>query len=264
MSHGAHGNGFETAAVIRVREEGCSMGTFSNSDVIHAWSAADPEPESFDDEGDFARRELLNPAILEILGEPRGKRILDAGCGQGYLCRLLARRGANVTGVEPAEGFYRYAVAREGGERLGITYIQEDLAAFARQGEFDCVIANMVLMDIPDYEPAMRNCIAALKPGGDFIFSLSHPCFEASSSEWARKGCVEVREYLHDYAIAQTISSRFHRPLSSYLNLILRAGCVLRHMVEPQLSVDVARQLGNDRDVHVPSFIILHATKSDA
>lgn len=240
------------------------MDAFSNGEVIRAWSAADFDAEAYGDEGDFAHRELLNPAIFELLGNPQGRRILDAGCGQGYLSRMLARRGAQVIGVEPAEVFYRYAVERERGEGLGITYLQEDLATFARQSEFDCVIANMVLMDIPDYEAAVRNCIAALKPGGDFIFAISHPCFEEGSAAWAQKGFVEVREYLREYAIAQTISSRFHRPLSSYVNLVIREGCALRRIIEPQLSEEAARQFGNDRDVHVPSFMVLHASKVGA
>lgn len=240
------------------------MNAFSNDDAIRAWSAADFDAEAYGDEGDFAHRELLNPAIFELLGDPQGRRILDAGCGQGYLSRMLARRGAHVTGVEPADSFYRYAVERERDEQLGITYLQQDLTTFIRQGEFDCAIANMVLMDIPDYEAAMRNCVTALKPGGDFIFAISHPCFEEGSAAWTQKGFVEVREYLREYAIAQPISSRFHRPLSDYVNLVIREGCALRGMIEPALGEETARQFGNDRDVHVPSFIVLHASKLGA
>ena len=50
-------------------------------------------------EGDFGRRVLLNPAIFRLLGEVRGRSILDAGCGHGYLSRLFADRGATLVGV---------------------------------------------------------------------------------------------------------------------------------------------------------------------
>ena len=162
----------------------------TNADVIRAW-AADDSAHTFGEEGDFARQHLLNPTIFALLGEVAGKQVLDAGCGQGYLCRLLTRKGASVTGVEPTEGSYRAALEREEAEPLGITYLQHDLSAFtSMQNSFDVVIANMVFMDIPDYTAAMRNCIAALKPGGDFLFSLLHPCFEEPGSEWLRKGCI--------------------------------------------------------------------------
>ena len=74
-------------------------------EVIGAWSTGS-NLEEFGDEGNGPRRLLLNPAIFELLGDVRGKRVLAAGCGQGYLSRLPARRGATVTGVE-SEPRYR-------------------------------------------------------------------------------------------------------------------------------------------------------------
>ncbi len=72
-----------------------------------------------------------------------------------------------------------------------------------------------------------------------------------------------MREYLADYTIPQTFSPRFHRPLSRYLNHVTDAGCVLRHLMEPQLGEEWAR-LGPayERNVHVPSVIVVHTTKS--
>jgi 2-polyprenyl-3-methyl-5-hydroxy-6-metoxy-1,4-benzoquinol methylase len=241
------------------------MKEMSNSEAIRAWSAAAADHVGdFGDEGDFARKHLLNPAIFALLGEVQGKRILDAGCGQGYLCRLLAGRGALVTGIEPAQGWYDYAAEREQREHLGITYLQADLSLFTSLIEtFDVIIANMVLMDIPDYKAAIRNCIAALKPGGSFIFSLLHPCFEEPGAEWARKGYVEVRDYLHEQVKPQTFGYFFHRPLSSYLNLVIQEGCILQQIIESQLGEELAQQLGNDRDVYVPSFIVIHAARPE-
>lgn len=239
------------------------MAEITNSEVIKAWSAAYDHADTFGEEGDFAHQHLLNPVIFTLLGDVAGKQVLDAGCGQGYLCRMLARKGAFVTGVEPAEGHYRYLLQREETERLGITYIQADLSAFTGLPDaFDSVVANMVLMDIPNYQAAIRNCIASIKSGGSFIFSLLHPCFEEPGAEWRRKGYVEVREYLHEHIKSQTFGYLFHRPLSSYLNLVLQEGCLLQHIIEPQLGVELAQEIGNDRDVHVPSFIVIAATKA--
>jgi SAM-dependent methyltransferase len=234
----------------------------SNEDIIAAWAAASDRAGDFGDEGDLARRHLLNPAIFSLLGAIAGKHILDAGCGQGYLSRLMARRGAHVTGVEPADGWYTYAVRREERERLGITYLQADLSRCTRLPRiFDAVVANMVFMDIPDYEPAMKNCMACLKSGGRLVFSLQHPCFEEPGSAWPRKRYVEVREYLQEHVRQQPIGSLFHRPLSRYLNLVLESGCALHRVVEPQLAPDIAERIGNDRDLHVPSSIVISATR---
>ncbi|MBV9231878.1 MAG: class I SAM-dependent methyltransferase, partial [Chloroflexi bacterium] len=191
-----------------------------------------------------------------------GKRILDAGCGQGYLCRLLARKGASVTGVEPAEALIRYALRREERDRLGIEYVQADLSTWTPPSEpFDAVIANMVFMDIPDYEPALNHCVAALVGQGGLIVSLLHPCFEEAGSSWKEKGYVEVREYFRERAIKQEYGSFIHRPLSTYLNSIISAGCQLQRIIEPQLEHTIADAHHAERYWLVPGYIVLFATR---
>src|SRR5882762_10601776 len=49
---------------------------------------------------DKYRNELTDPAMLHLIGEPAGLEILDAGCGEGYLSRILAKKGANATGID--------------------------------------------------------------------------------------------------------------------------------------------------------------------
>ncbi len=241
------------------------MPDITNQNIIQAWAnAPQSDAERHGEEGDFARQHLLNPALFALLGDVSGKRILDAGCGQGYLCRMLAKRGATVTGVEPAEVWYRYSVERERNEPLGITYIQEDLSAFmTHTNTFDIVVANMVFMDIPDYETAMHNCIASLKQGGNFVFSITHPCFEEPASEWNKKKYVAIQNYLNDYTIHSGYGYTFHRPLSSYLNLVIRKGCGITNVIEPQLSQEIVQQYGtiHERNVYVPQFLIVACSR---
>jgi 2-polyprenyl-3-methyl-5-hydroxy-6-metoxy-1,4-benzoquinol methylase len=239
----------------------------SNNEVIAWWSQAYPQMAPFGPEGDFAREHLLNPAILRMLGEVAGRRILDAGCGGGYLARLLARRGAQVTGVEPAAASYVEAVAAEEQESLGIAYLQRDLAVLADTVDalqpFDAVVANMVLMDIPDFELAIRACAQLLRPGGSFIFSLLHPCFEEPSTAWVGRGYVAEREYFEERMVEQGAVPFFHRPLSRYFNALLALGCALREVAEPRLDPAVAAgDPLHERAVHVPNFIVIHAVKS--
>jgi 2-polyprenyl-3-methyl-5-hydroxy-6-metoxy-1,4-benzoquinol methylase len=62
----------------------------SNAENIKYWEALPADQiEGFGDQGDFGRQYLLNPVIFRMLGNVGGKSILDAGCGQGYLCRPL-------------------------------------------------------------------------------------------------------------------------------------------------------------------------------
>jgi 2-polyprenyl-3-methyl-5-hydroxy-6-metoxy-1,4-benzoquinol methylase len=240
------------------------MMELTNEDAIQAWSSMPRQiMENFGDEGDFIRQHLLNPAIFSLLGDVTDKTVLDAGCGQGYLSRLLTRKGAIVTGIEPATQGYTYALQREQTESLGITYLQEDLSAWKPVlNTFDYVIANMVFMDIPDYLSALYNCIAALKNNGKLIFSLLHPCFEEPGSEWQKKGYVEVRDYCQERVVKQTYGHFIHRPLSTYLNSVIQAGCTIQNVIEPQLDRNIAQQHHTERYWHVPGYIVICAMKS--
>ncbi len=241
----------------------------NNRENIEAWSSFSREMiEAVGDEGDPARRYILNPVLFELLGEVAGRSVLDAGCGTGYLCRMLAQRGAQVTGVEPAEALFAYAVEREQKERLGITYVQQDLSLFSLDKPiFDIVVANMVFMDIPDYEPAMLNCITVLKPGGHFLFSLLHPCFDEVDHPdfekgYSAKGYIRVDKYLHEFVVEQLVGYYIHRPLSVYLNLVIDAGCVIRKVIEPTLTPEGVAALGHkDRNLNIPNFIVISAQR---
>jgi SAM-dependent methyltransferase len=194
----------------------------------------------------------------------RGKRILDAGCGHGYLSRILAGRGAQLTGVEPAQPLYDYAVEREAGQRLGIRYVQADLCRLPDLGApFDAVVANMVFLDIPDWAGAMRACVGALAEGGLLVFSITHPCFEQLGSSWREYGEYRTREYFAEYEIAERYASNFHRPLSAYLNQLARLGCHLREVAEPALDPEAAAAAGPGAEacVHLPNFLVVAAER---
>ena len=59
------------------------------------------------------RKYVIDPALLSIVGDVSEKRILDAGCGEGYLSRTLARGGARVTGVDASAGMIDLATRDE-------------------------------------------------------------------------------------------------------------------------------------------------------
>jgi 2-polyprenyl-3-methyl-5-hydroxy-6-metoxy-1,4-benzoquinol methylase len=177
----------------------------TNQEIIEQWSTVTPQSiDEYGNEGDISKKNLLNPAIFELLGDIQNIKILEVGIGGGYLSRLMAKKGAKVTGLEPSSSMYQYAVNKEKQKNLGIELINQDLSQMTQfNDEFDAVVANMVFLDIPDWKSAMANCIQALKPDGKFVFSLWHPCFFSNDS-WNEKGVVEVKEYFEEYAVKAT------------------------------------------------------------
>lgn len=101
---------------------------YTQDDSTDSWNRnADIWHQNFG-RNDPNRRDLLDPIILDALGDVGGKRILDAGCGDGYLSRKLAELGAVVTAVEASSQMLAFALAEEECEPMSITYHNGDIA----------------------------------------------------------------------------------------------------------------------------------------
>jgi SAM-dependent methyltransferase len=191
------------------------------------------------DDGGFAEHHLANPVLLRLLGDVRDQRVLHIGSGE-----ILASLGARVVRVEPGAG---------------------ELTALNDLGEpFDAVVCSMVLTATPDWKPAMRACVEALRPGGRFVFAIVHPAFEELGTTWSEHGEYRIDRYLEEYEIPGPAGASFHRPLSAYLNELAALGCHLREVAEPGLDPDVAAagEPALDAYVRLPNFLIVAATRT--
>jgi SAM-dependent methyltransferase len=139
------------------------------------------------DEGDFARRFVLDAPMLErVAGVPtlrqaqghkseatadvtpslakrEGATALDIGCGEGRFCRLLQSHGLSTVGIDPTEALIARARERDpaGDYRIGKAETME-----VAPGEFDLVVSYLSLIDIPDLARAAAAMSRALRPGG--------------------------------------------------------------------------------------------------
>src|SRR5215469_2169403 len=91
------------------------------------------------------RRALHFPAVNAVLGEVKGKRILDVGCGDGLFPRLLAHRGASVVGFDRAPEKIAEAQAHGEAARLDVAYVAATPDTFSHDGAFDAATSVMVL-----------------------------------------------------------------------------------------------------------------------
>lgn len=152
---------------------------------------------------DHYRDGLNTPAFLEMLPDVEGLSGLDVGCGEGHNTRLVANRGAYMTGIDISETFVRHAEEEEDREPRGIRYERASAVELPfEEASFDFAVAFMSLMDIPEVEKVLAEIFRVARPGGFLQFSISHPCFatphhENLRDEAGRTYAHEVGGYFH-------------------------------------------------------------------
>ena len=142
-------------------------------DALHLDEAAYLDHESW-----------IRPALAQ-LGDVRGLRVLDYGCGHGMAALVLARRGARVTAFDLSAGYVSEAGRRAAANGLCLDLVQADgeRLPFA-DGSFDRVWGNAVLHHL-DIDVAGRELFRVLRPGGVAVFC--EPWGENPLLSWARR-----------------------------------------------------------------------------
>jgi 2-polyprenyl-3-methyl-5-hydroxy-6-metoxy-1,4-benzoquinol methylase len=198
---------------------------------------------------------LIWPATERLLGLKPGERVLDIACGNGLTCRRMAAEGAEVVAFDFAEEMIARARQRTSDGSGAITYRVldgTDESALLALGErsFDGALCNMALFDMAEIQPLMRALARLLRPGGRFVFSVLHPCFNSPHMAHVaemedRQGklvtvySVKVSGYMTatvERGLAMPGQPKpqvlFHRPLQTLLGAAFDVGFVLDGLEE--------------------------------
>jgi SAM-dependent methyltransferase len=175
------------------------------------------------------------PATLSLLPDVKNRRVLDAGCGPGIYSEWLIKHGAEVVAVDASLKMVELAKQRLGG---AAEVRQADLSKpldFLGDSSFDVVLSPLVLEYVEDWRGAFAEFYRVLRPGGHFVFSVTHPFSdylyykslnyyetELVGCEW--RGFESVKVHMPS----------FRRPLGEMLNTLLEAGFQLERIVEPK------------------------------
>jgi ubiquinone/menaquinone biosynthesis C-methylase UbiE len=147
----------------------------------------------------FAGRRRYTFTRLAALAKPRaGDRILDVGCGTGYLTRVLApvvTPAGHVTGLDPSPSMIEYALGRAPGNCDYTVGRAQDLPF--PDGSFDTVVSSLALHHIPAdaRQETMREMFRVLRPGGRLVVADLRPPANALAR---RLGELLLRHHGHD------------------------------------------------------------------
>lgn len=182
------------------------------------------------------------PAIVDLAGDVAGRHILDAGCGSGPLAETLRERGAQITGFDSSPAMVAQAQRRLGTDtKVLVADLAEPLPF--RTGEFDDVVASLVLHYLEDWSGPLAELHRVLKPGGRLILSVNHPVIRPVV--YPEEDYFATSSYTEDYTFdGQTAYLTFwHRPLHAMTDAFSRAGFTISVIGEPPFLPNTPREL---------------------
>lgn len=162
-----------------------------SGDSLASWDHVAPWYESLiEGRGSDHHENVILPGTLRLIGAKPGERVLDVACGEGNLCRELARAGVIAVGVDASPRLIEAARRSTAGPLDAAA--PKFHVADARQldtldlGTFDHAACIMALMNIDPLEPLVHGIASRLNPGGRFVAVILHPAFRSPGrTSWA-------------------------------------------------------------------------------
>ena len=186
--------------------------------------------------------EGVREADARLLGDVRGKRILELGAGAAAGARWLDGQGAQAVALDLSAGMLRHA--REAERRTGVRVplVQADALALPfANGVFDVVCTAFgAIPFVADSAAAMREVARVLRPGGRWVFSVTHPMRWIFWDEPDETGLVARNSYFDRTPYVETDDDgnvsylEQHRTLGDRVRELVAAGFVLTDLIEPE------------------------------
>jgi SAM-dependent methyltransferase/ADP-ribose pyrophosphatase YjhB (NUDIX family) len=210
-------------------------------------------------------------ADLGLLGDLRGKRVLEVGCGGGQCSIAFARQGALATGIDAAANQIAYARALAVREGLEVALHEGDITLMPQveKASQDTVFSAYALQYVEEIETCLSEVNRVLVPGGAFVFSVDHPAWQMMSEDDPYR---VVRPYWDGYAeweeaLAPGVWLRaWYRSIERWFDLLRGAGFAVDRVLEPMMVAEVHdaswdETYSYERGRVIPSTLIFRAIK---
>jgi len=227
--------------------------------IADEWDRAAPTRERQIATGkDHSAIHVLAPAILQAAAQCDVSRVLDVGCGTGWLTVLIAHNAAEVLGVDPSG--VSIEIARKHHNAANVRYEEATVESLAERmpNTFTLAFANMTLSTSPNLSLALGAVSALLKPRRRFLFTIPHPCFfptywHYANEPWFEYGSeIAISERFHILAETSDFqTTHVHRPLERYVSELSAAGFRI---------IGACELTGNG--FHLPRFLLINAEKA--
>jgi 2-polyprenyl-3-methyl-5-hydroxy-6-metoxy-1,4-benzoquinol methylase len=177
-----------------------------------------------------SRRLVTDAAVVSAILEQHPRRVLDVGCGEGWLARALSAQGIDVTGIDGSAPLIEAAQALGGGTFLAVSYEEVAADPSLLGTDFDTIVANFSILDDRAEELA-RALRPVLARDGRLIVQSVHPFFAGGDGTYADGWRTET----FDTIPGQWTESMpwYFRTLGSWVRVFASAGYSLAEIREP-------------------------------
>jgi 2-polyprenyl-3-methyl-5-hydroxy-6-metoxy-1,4-benzoquinol methylase len=200
--------------------------------IIESWQAnAEQWIATIDNEEIESRKLATNKAIVEAVCSHQFAKVIDIGCGEGWLTRTLRAKGLNIYGVDGIKELVDVAIQKDGPYYFHYTYQQIADYAATLPTPFDGALINFALIDKEDTERLIHSIPSLLNANGYLLIQTLHPLTVAMNDEYIsgwKEGSWNgmKRDFVLPY-------QWYFRTLEDWITLFTEAGFVLEKMLEP-------------------------------
>lgn len=199
-------------------------------EIIDLWNSnASPWVDAVRQGRIESRRVATDAAVVQAVLEAKPGRVLDVGCGEGWLSRRLAQEGITVLGVDAVQSLVDSALAEPRPPQLAFETARIDDLAEARFSGFDLWVCNFSLFHPDDAVALVTAAAAHLQPGGHLVIQTLH----ANASSTKTDGWQPGNWGPCGTAFAEPIPWYF-RTLESWLSLLWKHGFKGARVAEPK------------------------------
>lgn len=189
-----------------------------------AWTAAVRERRI------ASRRAGTDDAVIAAVLRAAPNRVLDVGCGEGWLARALSMRGCKVVGIDASEALIASARVLGGAVFETMTYADFPTRAAKIGASFDVVVCNFSLLEA-DVAPVLEALRDVLNPHGRLVIQSVHPWLANGAERYVDGWRVEE---FADFGAGFTEPMPWYfRTLSSWIDAVSSAGFRIARIDEP-------------------------------
>ncbi len=206
------------------------MEALSDKKILDSWKKnVSPWTKAIQEKQIESRKLVTDQAIINAVSSLSSSKVLDIGCGEGWLVRELSTRGFSVTGIDAVKGFVDKAIELGEGDFHVLEY--ENISSSTLSQKYDIAVCNFSLLGKESVEHVFNVIPEIINDGGHFIIQTLHPHANCGNSPYIdgwRKG--SWSGFSKEFVDA---APWYYRTLESWFDLYISSGLKLTRIEEP-------------------------------